>query len=245
MNLLNSTLIIASTVFLTACGSSSEDSSGGSFGGGLIGGLGGEEGSGDGPSGGGSSGGGTVAQDTNFDDLGVEFDGYRDQFTLGIDRFAPASLPDGGNATYNGVLSLSLEEGSTVSPGGSLLIRGDMIVTADFGDDTLSGRVDNFSDSDADTYTGNLDITNGTINNLAPAFIVTYAADIDGDLTNDRTGDNLDVDAFFVGDFYGDNAELMGGVIRGEISTPDGDLLIWDDDSQGPADGDGVFAGGQ
>ena len=193
----------------------------------------------------GDSSGGPATQAPSFDDLGSELAGYLGEFTIGGDRTDPMALPPGGSATYNGVMSVIVNEGSTITPGEDLFIRGDMMVEANFADDTLFGTVDGFSDSDSDTYTGSLDITDGVIDNAALSTNATFVAEIDGDLTNDRTTSEFGVDAFFVGDFYGPSQEYIGGVIRGDISTPDGDLLIWDNNSQGVPDGDGIFAGSQ
>lgn len=200
-------------------------------------------------------------QGPTFNELGTELGGFVNEDELeGIfdpnvafpTRNDPSALPASGGPVYNGVLSLIIFGGSSVSTGSDLFIRGDMNVTASFQDDTITGSVGSFSDSDLDTYTGNLGI-DADIRNNPPGSDVTILGDIGGTLTNDRTNGQFNLNgvggaqnAGFAGDFYGPNQEFIFGVIRGELDTPDGDtILIWDSNVNGAPDGDAIFIGGQ
>lgn len=177
-----------------------------------------------------------------FAELSNEFNALEGDVTIGTNQVDPSTLPMTGSSTYNGVLQIALDPGAT-SSGNALTLNGDMIVTANFDGDSVDGSVSSFSDSAGDTYSGQLDITNGDIRrDVDPTDEVTFIADIDGDLTNDFAGDDYSVDAFFVGDFYGTNEEFIGGVLRGEITNSVGTLVIRD---TGVVDGTGTFIGTQ
>lgn len=202
-----------------------------------------------------------TTQAPTFNELGAELSGFVAEAELaGIfdpniafpTRNDPGALPDTGGPVYNGLVSLIIYEGSTLSAGSDLFIRGDMTVTASFQDDSITGSVGSFSDSDLDTYTGTLGI-DGDIRNNPPGSDVTILAGIGGTITNDRTNGQFNLNglgstqnAGFAGDFYGPNQEFIFGVIRGELDTPnDGTLLIWDSNTNGIPDGDAIFIGGQ
>jgi hypothetical protein len=99
-------------------------------------------------------------------------------------------------------------------------------MTASFSDDTISGDADNFSDSDGDTYTGRIPITNGFIFRDDDPEFATFEADFDGELVYDPTGEVLAVNTFMQGDFYGDQYEFAAGIVTGTISGDGGGATI-------------------
>ncbi|WP_157058904.1 hypothetical protein [Loktanella sp. 5RATIMAR09] len=91
-------------------------------------------------------------------------------------------------------------------------------MTASFSDDTISGGADNFSDSDGETYSGRIPITNGFIFRDDDPDLATFEAFFDGELVYDPTGDVLTVTTDMIGDFYGDQYEFVSGIVTGTVS---------------------------
>ena len=135
----------------------------------------------------------------------------------------PSTLPTTGGASYTGVLGVNLP----ASAGDTSLI-GDMAMTANFGNSSISGGVDNFVDTGEQQYDGNLTITNGTIfrgADLNSQF--TFVADLEGTLAN-QTGGLFTFNMDLLGDFYAgstsDNTAFVAGEMNGSVDTPGGQV---------------------
>lgn len=197
-------------------------------------------------------GGGFVPGAPTFDLLGSERDILQSQFTVGSGRLDPLLLPPSGDFVYNGVVSLVLDDASTINPGSDLEMRGDMTVTASFSNvgGTLSGTASSFSDSDFGTYTGSLDITANIIKD-AGVGEPSILGGIGGGLTNDSTGvlftlegtGGLGPNALLEGDFYEPNQLFIGGTITGQVRTPDD--TTYRVGTGAPIADSGGFVGGQ
>ncbi|KQB98337.1 hypothetical protein AL073_05550 [Loktanella sp. 1ANDIMAR09] len=163
-------------------------------------------------------GGGGGASGPSFEELSDEFVDIAERSGIldveGVERYNGSDLPVTGGANYNGVIS-NFDD---------FALLGDLQMTASFSDNTISGGADNFSDSDGDTYTGRIPITNGMIFRDDDPDFATFETDFDGELVYDPTGEVLAIDTFMQGDFYGDQYEFAAGIVTGTISA-DGDVL--------------------
>ncbi len=147
-----------------------------------------------------------------------------------------ADLGSLGNATYSGWTRFDVypESGFVDSSESRTRLRSDLTMTADFGDGTVSGLLNNFEARDPGEaeYTGLL----GTVTMTEAEFDVNG---FKGGLVADAafasdTGVTLDTSSAYSGAFYGPNAEEVGGVFS--ISGSDDD---------GAFNGIGFFAGNQ
>lgn len=165
--------------------------------------------------------GGGGATGPSFEELSDEFvDLELRSRELLDERFVASDLPTTGGANYNGVIGV-LANGPD-----EFALLGDLQMTASFADDTISGGADNFSDSDGETYSGRIPITNGFIYRDDLTEFSTFEADFDGELVYDPTGEVLAVNTFMQGDFYGDQYEFVGGIVTGNISGDGGVVTI-------------------
>ncbi|WP_406736841.1 hypothetical protein [Thioclava sp. GXIMD4215] len=155
-----------------------------------------------GGSGGGSGASGTQAMALNAAAAAERLDTLEQ--TEGLTDYD--NLPSSGRATYNGygVLVNDAEENGFI---------GKATLTADFGDDSLSGHVEQFGYAEAadgatklSSASGRLDITNGTITDLAGT------AQIDADVSGNVTGGGktVVVDGQATGTFVGDDYDGIG-----------------------------------
>lgn len=150
----------------------------------------------------------------SFEELSDEFLDLAERSpVIGGERFVASDLPETGGANYNGVIGV-FSNGPD-----DFTLLGDLQMTASFADDTISGGADNFSDSDGDTYSGRIPITNGFIYRDDNPELATFEADFDGELVYDPTGEVLAVETFMEGDFYGDQYEFVAGIVTGTVSS--------------------------
>ncbi|WP_373635548.1 hypothetical protein [Yoonia sp. SS1-5] len=126
----------------------------------------------------------------------------------------PASLPVTGAPTYTGTLNFVLNEGGA----GDVTYTGDLSLTASFAGDTITGDVSNFTDSDAETYTGTLTLINGDIDRGAGAGINPVFADLDGSLTRASDAQVLESGAAIGGEFFGSAGAATPEEVRGTVT---------------------------
>lgn len=118
----------------------------------------------------------------------------------------PSTLPTAGTADYVGYIVLEATGLSTL---------GIMSLTTDFGNSTISGFANNFTNYSGTSVTGTLNVTEGIIDPSAdPASEFTFAADIDGDLVVGSTTHSIDAE--IEGDFAGTNFGALIGVVVGQ-----------------------------
>ena len=124
----------------------------------------------------------------------------------------PSTLPvTTGTVTYIGSMGAA-------DPYGGRII-GDLNVGVSFADNSLSGTANNFIDSVNDTYTGELNITNGVIDRGAnPDTEYTFSADVNGVLSANDSSTLVSAD--MLGDFTGASQEGMVGILSGSATTP-------------------------
>ncbi len=121
-----------------------------------------------------------------------------------------AEIPTMGGATYNGTLLLGLQDGSEDG------VIGQMEITANFVDKQLTGEASNFYDLEGDATAGTLSFEN-----------VVYETTLTGLITGDASGTvdfqagEMDIAAVVVGNFSGDAATYVSGIMSGS-ATPDG-----------------------
>ena len=185
----------------------------------------------------------------SFPELDAEVTTFNSQFTLGTNPTNPSSAVM-GSTTYNGVVSIVVNDASRFGAGQDLTLLGDMEVTTDFSADTISGFAKDFSDSDNDTYSGQLDIA-GAVEDDVGAGQPAIVAGINGSLTNDRNSEVTTLsgsttgnpNAAFTGDFYGTNRLFIGGTITGELEIGSDTYTL--NGGSGVTEGTGGFLGGQ
>ncbi len=133
---------------------------------------------------------------------------------------APATLPAGGSASYQGVAALDVEV-----PSGSLAMLGAMTITANFATDAITGTGTGFRDENNALYSGSLALTNGAINRLVdPNSEFTYDGDINGILSGPVAV--FTISGTFMGDFYGVQPDATGGVITAGSTSALGSGLV-------------------
>lgn len=131
----------------------------------------------------------------------------------------PSTLPVSGSAIYAGSLFIGTPNGPD--------ILGDLDLTANFANATISGRATEFRDNERGVYDGRLDITGGDIDRTANLTeVYTFIADLDGRITEQDTGDFYNVDAFLVGDFFGPDQRYVFGIARGDVTSNVGDFEL-------------------
>lgn len=155
------------------------------------------------------------------DSDGSAYDDLTDQYDALVDASdrLPLSNPDllplSGGATYDGIMVMSTD-GDDGLPSD---LAGDMTLRADFGDDTLSGSVDDVVTDGGDRLEGSLDIERGDIDrNIDLATTRTYTFDMDGVLT-ENDGTDLRVAAEGRGDFLGEDHQRAAGNVEGLIAS--------------------------
>lgn len=122
-----------------------------------------------------------------------------------------------------------------------MTIFGDLEVSLAFGNSSYSGTATGFADSKGDSYSGTLNITNGDIRRFLTFAEPTLLGDIDGTLRNTRSNENNTLYAEFRGDIFGNNQASIGGVVRGDLNTANGNLRISDTNAGGTPQGEGFF----
>jgi len=123
----------------------------------------------------------------------------------------PASLPETGSTRYDGIIALVVD---------TSVLGGDVSITANWRDDSVSGQATNFLDEENSALSGSLAITNGTIDRTADVDIdFTVVADVDGTLRGG--GNNYDFDMTYLADFYGTNQAAIGGITVGQVVVND------------------------
>jgi len=130
----------------------------------------------------------------------------------------PSTLPTSDSATYGGAMLLDVVELGTAV--------GQMTLTANFKNSTVSGNVRNIFTADEEAMSGSLDIANSPIDRTADIVnFYTYEASLTGELT-DSNG-IYDVDATMLGDFTGTDHRYVEGIVVGgvEFEGEDYDIL--------------------
>jgi hypothetical protein len=184
---------VSMVAILSACGSS------GSSGGG--------SGSGSGSSGGGSGSGSTASF---YDKLA---DGDRLARRLDqLDLTPSANMPASGTATYVGLIGVEYDPGPGFANYDEAV--GDLRLSADFSNSTITGSMANWVGRDAGRFSGQLDVTNGSItgNELGAVARGTLSA-------NGQRGDvRLEMD----GGFLGNSGQGVAGMVDGSVTYRDG-----------------------
>ena len=137
----------------------------------------------------------------------------------------PALLPTSGTAQYAGLIALDLP-----IPNESAPHVGDIDLRVNFGSNRnpISGSATNFNG-----LSGSLTIASGAIDRGAdPDEDYTFEAGLAGTL--DGTSGAFVIDGTLSGDFRGRNLDGVTGVVYGDVTGPDGQVLF-----------DGTFAGTQ
>ncbi len=102
-----------------------------------------------------------------------------------------------------------------------MTFSGDVEVRADFMNNAVAGDLENFTDSNSDTYTGGFTLINGDIDrSVNPSLDFTIFADLEGSIENDRTAEVYEAefgDAELLGDFYDDGNATIPSTVRGEL----------------------------
>lgn len=131
-----------------------------------------------------------------FQDLADETTALREEFR-GVPVTPAAAIPLTGTADYAGTAVINIATPGTVTE-----LIGDAAITADFRNDTVTGRLDGFygavADDEVRAWTGGVNLSNGTID---VARTNDIAADILGVL---RDGSHVvTVDGGIAGNFLG------------------------------------------
>ena len=151
-------------------------------------------------------------------DAVLQGEGHDSFVTYGM-RTRPGNLPT-GNATYEGRLTASWwgAEGDPNTNLNDVHLQGALTLGVDFGDGTISGRVDTVaipswnSDSGGDEPVGAISIAGTGIDEAQ--FVVDWVGEnSDTDAAPDRTLSGFT--GTILGEFYGPAAEEVGGVLSG------------------------------
>ncbi len=121
-----------------------------------------------------------------------------------------SAIPDRGDATYNGAMTLLLQDGSMDG------VIGQAQVNVDFGTDLVTGGADNFYDLSGNATAGTVSIENGVVVDVLGNFV---AGDVTGNVT--FAAGAMDIDTGLAGNFSGPNVEFFSGVVSG-TATPTG-----------------------
>ena len=143
-----------------------------------------------------------------------QFDSYADYDSFGqslanasasLGFTDPSTLPTSGSATYDGVLGLVFEPGTTAESSAI----GTMQMNVLFGENDITGNVTDFIDDSNRAYQGTLTINNGDIDRGADVeFEFTYFADLGGQLTG--PSGTMTIDAIMAGDLLGPGTYTEG-----------------------------------
>jgi hypothetical protein len=121
-----------------------------------------------------------------------------------------AAMPTSGTATYNGVAAFSdVPDAEYIAENAEAVAA--LRLEANFGNNTISGKMDNFVDYDNERADGSVQITNGSISGN------TFNANLNGSLTVD--GDTASVTGDMAGGFVGANANAVAGVLQADLSA--------------------------
>lgn len=136
-----------------------------------------------------------------------------------------ADIPTTGTANYTGLIEMQVDRPA----GGSDDVTGDMSMTADFDGEDISGSMSNFTGDNVGNIGGSI------IFETVPgeyAGGTGFNAPMTGNLVVEGSSAAVD-DGFFLGTFYGPNAEGVAGAFFGGLDYDD------------PADADGNIVGGK
>ena len=135
----------------------------------------------------------------------------------------PSTLPGSGSATYQGVVNLDAQLGSS-----NLAMSGSLQLTADFGASTIAGSANSFKDQFERAFSGTLTLSNGAIDRAAnPATEDSFTADLDGTLSG--AGEVLSIGSDLLGDFLGGTAGAATGVVTGLVGSSFGTGALFGD----------------
>ncbi len=135
-----------------------------------------------------------------------------------------ALVPDRGGHNYAGQMALDLPMGA---PAQTFIGEFDLFVLMDGTALTASGEVGGFENAQGDVLGGSLGFSGGDIFETAdPDRDFLMSADLAGQLTKDAVV--YDLSARLQGDFFGNNAEGVAGVIYAGRITQGTDVDIFD-----------------
>ena len=165
--------------------------------------------------------------------IDLDVDGNYDGYLTGFSTFGarPESLHDSGAATYSGEIGGKIQD--TETGNNRAFLKGDLSLSVDFGQESISGEVDEIEFQDRTVDRANRQYA------LIPdtnRFQITGGEIADGQFTAALTGEDSDssrdlrtsVGGFqgdVLGEFYGPNAEEAGGILSA-VRTEDGSLLV-------------------
>lgn len=149
-----------------------------------------------------------VTYTSKTDYLSSLFDNYAD-----FNVTDPTTLPASGSANYTGVIAI--EEAV-----------GDLVLVANFSDNEIRGKADNFLLPDDSLLPSSLEIFNGQINRSAdPDVDPVITADIEGTL-GDECCEPAGVFGTMYGTFVGADHSAIFGYLEGDLRTADGDFIL-------------------
>jgi len=129
------------------------------------------------------------------------------------------ALPHAQSANFYGRIYIAALDGDEVL---QTSYMGDLSLTANFLNDTVSGDATNFFEMGNQPVSGSLAVSNGSIDRTAVAEVDhQFTANLSGTLT-DSINIDLEFDAAISGDFYGPAAEGATGDVHGDINSPYG-----------------------
>jgi hypothetical protein len=119
-------------------------------------------------------------------------------------------IPTSGTANYAGYIAV-------VAPGYASI--GDLNLNVGFASGSIAGSAGNFIDNSEERISGTLKVTNGAINRNADPFSdYQFSAELNGVLS-DSAG-NAAVSGDMYGDFLGQDANAMAGIVEGVVISP-------------------------
>ena len=169
---------------------------------------------------------GACVDQDDFDDFGGGSANYGDQFSEGerlelVARNAEPTpsdqMPTSGTAQYQGIAQFGDNQGDIQNPNGPRF-NSKMTLTADFGNETVGGRLYDFEASErmeASDVSGELAITDGTIQSVNGD--AGFSAKVGGTLSG--AGESFTVSGTAEGGF-GDDASVLSGKM---VLTDDGE----------------------
>lgn len=126
------------------------------------------------------------------------------------------ALPISGQASYDGVLLLTVQNGSDVQE-----MAGKLVMTADFANLVIGGSASDFVDEFERLYVGQLQMQNGAINPAAVTAVdPSFHADLTGGLQSGAFQFYIVADLY--GDFLGMNADAVRGPVSGSATSAQG-----------------------
>ncbi|WP_322896209.1 MULTISPECIES: hypothetical protein [unclassified Yoonia] len=140
----------------------------------------------------------------------------------GGQRTALADVPTTGSTDYAGFMSVKL---ASRTERVAAKIAGELFLTIDFaqGDRSmLAGHGNNFVNEYGTSLPGQLVLSGGTLNRGPnPTNSPTFNFDGYGSLTDTEQNTVMTISATFAGDFFGTDADALGGEVAGNAVTAD------------------------